>query len=214
MKLRADQFKQRANYLREERQGLIKRKEELELQTNEANLPFAEARERLLNRIKQDNAEILQSEKKVTDLSKTVEQYKRNIKEIESDLAEKKSDQNEAQKYEILAQKDKEITEFMENFDDMQKKDVEQIGILERTIAHLLEHMSKNISRQTNLPSQGDVSELKDDLHFKKGLNEQSEQTVARLKVELEQRQGDLEKIKNLDVKISKEMTTVTQKLD
>jgi hypothetical protein len=47
---------------------LIKKKEDLELQTNESNLPFPEARERLLNRIKQDNAEILQTEKKVTEL--------------------------------------------------------------------------------------------------------------------------------------------------
>jgi len=38
----------------------LKKKEDLELQTNEMNLPFHEARERLMNRIKQDNAEIKQ----------------------------------------------------------------------------------------------------------------------------------------------------------
>jgi hypothetical protein len=44
--------------LKEEKTQLTKRKDDLELQTNEMNLPFPEARERLLNRIKQDNAEI------------------------------------------------------------------------------------------------------------------------------------------------------------
>lgn len=44
--------------MKEEKTNLLKKKEDLELQTNEMNLPFAEARERLLNRIKQDNAEI------------------------------------------------------------------------------------------------------------------------------------------------------------
>jgi intraflagellar transport protein 74 len=58
-KLRGDALRQRAQHLRDEKIQLIKHKENLELQTNESNLPFPEARERLLNRIKQDNAEIL-----------------------------------------------------------------------------------------------------------------------------------------------------------
>ncbi len=56
--MKADTLKQRAQHLRDEKSHLIKRKEDLELQTNEMNLPFPEARERLMNRIKQDNAEI------------------------------------------------------------------------------------------------------------------------------------------------------------
>lgn len=46
------------------------------------------------------------------------ETYQRNVKEIESDLHEKKSDENEQQKYEILYQKEKEINEFMEKFEE------------------------------------------------------------------------------------------------
>ncbi len=69
--------------MKEERATLTKRKEDLELQTNEMNLPFPEARERLLNRIKQDNAEIKQAEKDVTDIRRIIETYQRNIKEIE-----------------------------------------------------------------------------------------------------------------------------------
>ena len=51
-RLKQDTFKQRAQHLRDEKIQLTKRKEDLELQTNEMNLPFAEARERLMNRIK------------------------------------------------------------------------------------------------------------------------------------------------------------------
>lgn len=47
-----------------------------------------------------------------------IETYQRSIKEIESDLQEKKSDENDAQKYEILYQKEKEINEFMEKFEE------------------------------------------------------------------------------------------------
>lgn len=82
-RLKQDTLKQRAQHLKEERAALGKRKEDLELQTNEMNLPFPEARERLLNRIKQDNAEIKQLEKDVGDVRKIIETYQRNIKEIE-----------------------------------------------------------------------------------------------------------------------------------
>ena len=77
--------------MKEEKGSLLKKKEDLELQTNEMNLPFPEARERLLNRIKQDNAEIKQLEKDVGDVRRMIETYQKNIKEIESDLAEKKT---------------------------------------------------------------------------------------------------------------------------
>jgi len=61
--------------LREEKIQLIKHKEDLELQTNELNLPFPEARERLMNRIKNDNAEIKMQEKEIADMRKIVETY-------------------------------------------------------------------------------------------------------------------------------------------
>jgi len=51
----------------------MKKKEDLELQSNEMNLPFPEARERFMNRIKQDNAEIKQQEKEISDLRKIIE---------------------------------------------------------------------------------------------------------------------------------------------
>lgn len=82
------------------------------------NLPFPEARERLLNRIKQDNAEIKQIEKDVADVRKMIETYQRNINEIEQDLSEKKNDENDSQKYELLYQKEKEINDFMEKFNE------------------------------------------------------------------------------------------------
>ncbi len=74
-RLKQDTLKQRAQHLKEEKGQLAKRKDDLELQTNEMNLPFSEARERLLNRIKQDNAEIKQAEKDVNDIRKIIETY-------------------------------------------------------------------------------------------------------------------------------------------
>lgn len=82
----------------------MKRKEDLELQTNEMNLPFPEARERLMNRIKQDNAEIKQQEKEIGEMRKMIDSYQRNVKEISNELngVQGKSENEDAQKFEIL----------------------------------------------------------------------------------------------------------------
>jgi intraflagellar transport protein 74 len=50
-------------------------------------LPFPEARERLMNRIKQDNAEIKMQEKEISDSRKIVETYTKSIRDIENDLS-------------------------------------------------------------------------------------------------------------------------------
>lgn len=77
-------------------------------------------------------------------------------------------------------------------------------------IAGLLEHMQKNLARQHKLPSQMQVDEMKKDLNFKQKQLENAESTAAKLSVEVEQRQNDLEKIKNLEGRIDKEMQQVT----
>lgn len=212
-KLKEDTLRQRAQHLREERIHLLKKKEELELQTNESNLPFAEARERLRNRIKQDHSEILHCEKKMTELKKIIDTYQKNINELETDLAEQKTDQDESHKYEALHKRDKEMTVFMETFEETRENESKQIDQLEANVVTLLSHMSKSITKSTALPSKENVSNMKGDLAYTKGLVEDSENTYARVKVELDQRQNDLEKINTLEGKIERENKNMDEKL-
>lgn len=90
-RLREDKLKQRAQHLKDERTTLLKKKDDLELQTNEMNLPLPEARERLQNRIKSDNTELKQMDKEVGEMRKMVETYRTNIHEIGNDLKENTS---------------------------------------------------------------------------------------------------------------------------
>jgi hypothetical protein len=55
-------------------------------------------------------------EKEQLEINKIVDTYKQNIKEIEQDLKEKNTS-GEEQKYEILYQKEKEINDFTEKFE-------------------------------------------------------------------------------------------------
>lgn len=212
-KLKEDTLRQRAQHLREERITLLARKEKLELQTNESNLPFAEARDRLRARIKQDHSDILHLEKKVIELNKIVDTYKKNINELEIDLAESKTDQDESHKYEILHKRDREMTQFMDNFEETRANEIKQVEDLESTIATLLEHMSKSIGKTGAMPTKKDVTSMKDDLAYKKNLAENSENTYARVKTELETRNNDLEKINTLEGKIDRENKNMDEKL-
>ena len=63
------------------------------------------------------------------------------------------------------------------------------------------------------MPSKNDVKDMKGDLAYTKGLVEDSETTYARVKVELEQRQGDLDKINTLEGKIERENKNMDEKL-
>jgi intraflagellar transport protein 74 len=189
----------------------LKRKEDLELQTNEMNLPFPEARERLMNRIKQDNAEIKQQEKDIAEIKKIIETYQRQIREISNEIAGKANDDGDAGKFEILAAKEKEINEFQQKFNQEKQEYEEQITKNQQVITALLEHMQKNLGRQGKLPSQNQVDEMKKDLNFKQRQLNDAEMTAAKLQVEVEARTADLDKISNLEARIDKEMETVAE---
>ena len=188
-RLRQDTLKQRAQHLKEERTNLLKKKEDLELQTNELNLPLPEARERLQNRMKQDNAEIKQMEKELIDLKKMTETYQTNIREIDQDLKENKTGggEEQEQKYEILYQKEKEINQFTEQFEQEKTQYEKEIKDQQVHIASLLEHMQRTMARQNKLPTSSQVDEMKNDLKFKQGQLEDSETTAARLRVQKDQ---------------------------
>ena len=162
-----------------------------------------------MNRIKQENAEIKQLEKDLTESRKTIDSYGRNIKEIESDMNDKKEG-DDSQKYEILYQKEKQINDFMTEFEEEKKEFETEIALKTKVIAALLEYMSKKIKQGDKLPSQADVGEMKKDLKFKERQLNDAEQTAAKLQVEVDTRTSDLQKIKNLESRIENELSQVT----
>lgn len=200
--------------MREQKTTLSKKKEELELQTNELNLPFAEARERLLNRIKEDNAEIKQCEREISDLKKLIENYQRNVKDIENDLQSKKDGGEKENQFEVLLKKEREIDTFMDSFEQDKVQYEEQIKKSQDTVSKLLEHMAKQYERQENLPDRDNFNQMKGGLGFKQEELGKAEDTFARLKAELEKRKQDLEKINTLETRIEKEMQQVKEKID
>lgn len=89
----------------------------------------------------------------------------------------------------------------------------------------LLRHISKGLSNSAQLSSTGGVnggvatadgekfSELKSELTFKEEKMVDSQKTLATLRIELEKRKEELEKIEQLDHKISTEIGQLTQRI-
>jgi len=138
-----------------------------------------------------------------------IDSYGRSIKEIEGDMKEKK-DGDDMQKYEILYQKEKQINDFMTEFEEEKKEYEAEIAQKTKIIAALLEYMSKKIKQQDKLPTQADVGEMKKDLKFKERQLNDAETTAAKLQVEVDTRTSDLQKIKNLESRIENELSQVT----
>lgn len=76
------------------------------------------------------------TDKRIKEIKKIIENYERRIKELQLDLEvnqykiklklnsilqEKKGEEQDKQRYEILYQRDKEITEFINGFEETRK---------------------------------------------------------------------------------------------
>jgi intraflagellar transport protein 74 len=104
---------------------------DLEIQLNEANLSIPEARDRILARMKEDNATIATTEKRSREVKKNIEMCEKRLREIEASLLDKKTEEEDKKKYEILYQKDKEMDEFINSFEKTREKDIEEMGVLQ-----------------------------------------------------------------------------------
>jgi intraflagellar transport protein 74 len=73
--------------------------------------------------------------------------------------------------------------------------------------------MQKTMTRQNKLPNSSQFDDMKSDLKFKQGQMEDSQTTAARLRVQQDQIKSDLEKVKNLESRIAKEMEQAQDKI-
>merc|ERR1740130_1298252 len=80
-------------------------------------------------------------------------------------------------------------------------------------IVRLLESISTSLSLANNLTPEGHLRDMEDELEFKSKQLHNSETTQNRLEAELAKRQGELEKIESLDVKITQELQQVEAKM-
>mmetsp|Transcript_105919 Transcript_105919/g.210561 ORF Transcript_105919/g.210561 Transcript_105919/m.210561 type:complete len:626 (-) Transcript_105919:259-2136(-) len=212
-RLRSDMLRTRFQQLNFVRRELEERLDGLQQEVKQCSMSIPEQRDLLLAKVKNDNAEIVAAEKSNSELKLEVEKLRAAIREVTADALEKKEEGSDQQKYEILFTKDKEMTQFIDSFNDIKSEEEKKLKEKQDSIVHLLQNISKSLALPSDVTPESHLRDMEDELDFKSKQLQNSETTQNRLEAELTKREGELEKIESLDVKISLELQQVEAKM-
>ena len=174
-----------------------------------SKLDPAAAREKLLARVKTDNARMQSLDRELKAAEETVALKKAAIAGLDKEAEERRGEAGDASKYEALFKKDAEMTEFIDAFPEAAAKEAAEQRRLGDAVVALLERISEGFVRATALPSRAAAAEMKEDLDDKRRELKVSEMTAERLGEELSLRQTELDKILSLDGKLATELTAI-----
>ena len=191
--------------------NLLKRKkEELELQTNESGLSIDELKQRLMAKAKEQTVEKNNIDKKITDARKLIETNKKAIIEIEKEMKSQQSSDN-TKAVDSIAEKDREISAFIENHENIKRNHYKEIRAKEEVVLALLRNISEKISLGEK-PLEGGTG-IKERIKEKKEMIEKSENTLEEAKAKYEELVIKLERLDKLDETLKKDIDNYKEKL-
>ncbi|KAJ0403703.1 hypothetical protein ATCC90586_007514 [Pythium insidiosum] len=218
--LSADRYREEYELLEKQARKLQKEREVVQEELKTAMMDPNEARAVLLAKVKDDKAKMETIEKVLQVAEDENQELRKTLNELKSELEERTTggkDGNDPQKYELLFQRDKEMTAFLESFPAKREDELKSQRQTQLLIVKLLEHISNNMNKEDKLlPSANaaNLEEMKSDLTFKERQLESSVTTKQRLTMELQKRQAELDKVNSLDTKIALELSSLLQKMD
>jgi intraflagellar transport protein 74 len=208
--LRNNPNKMEAHKLKDSINLLKRKKEELELQTNESGLSIDELKQRLMAKAKEQTMEKNNIDKKIPDTRKLIEANKKAIIEIEKEMKSQQSSDN-TKAVDSIAEKDKEISAFIENHENIKRNHYKEVRAKEEVVLALL----NNISEKINLgekPLEGGTG-IKERIKEKKDMIEKSENTLEEAKAKYEELVIKLERLDKLDETLKKDIDNYKEKL-
>ncbi|KAJ3270746.1 Intraflagellar transport protein 74 [Terramyces sp. JEL0728] len=208
-----DPLKEKALTLYQRFAEIKERKRELEASLKASELESGpQERARLLEQVKSDNLETSGMERKLQEM----EEETRLLKEkLGQDSAQDPAQAEKLAKYEELLKKDEEMQQFLNSFDSKKQEAINRNETTESTILEVL-HRVQGYSKHDlhNLPSRQEFKELNSDLAAKQNEVTNAENTSEALLLERDQRMQDLEKVGQLEVKLSTELGHLTERIE
>jgi len=204
--LRNNPNKMEAHKLKVAIEQLSRKKEELELQTNEAGLSIDELKQRLVAKAKEATKEKAKIDQKIPDTKKLIDANKKAIVEIEREMKsnqEKKSDTVKA--FDSIAEKDKEISTFIENYDNIKRTHYKEIRAKEEVILALLDNISNRINSGEQILDNASGG-IKDKIKEKKEMIEKSVTTLEEAKIKYEELVVKLKRLETLEPTLKKDI--------
>lgn len=203
-------LKREAVVLYEQLREAEEKRDQLLEEENQRGTP-AQERERLLQQVKDDNAEIATMERQIAETQEQIRHLKDEQNQIEEQMEEHQSERN--QKYRELRKREETMDQFLNTFEDNKAEEQERINRLELAIEETAAEISKNLGHIGHLPTSKGFRAMKEDLSFKEGETEKSRNTLENLNQEQTQLKLNLEKIEALEDKIRTEMSTLKDKM-
>ena len=208
--LRNNPNKMEAHKIKDSINLLRRKKEELELQTNESGLSIDELKQRLMAKAKEQTMEKNNIDKKIPDTRKLIEANKKAIIEIEKEMKSQQSSDN-TKAVDSIAEKDKEISAFIENHENIKRNHYKEIRAKEEVVLALLHNISEKINLGEK-PLEGGTG-IKERIREKKDMIEKSENTLEEAKAKYEELVIKLERLDKLDQTLKKDIDNYKEKL-
>ena len=208
--LRNNPNKMEAHKLKDSINLLRRKKEELELQTNESGLSIDELKQRLMAKAKEQTMEKNNIDKKIPDTRKLIEANKKAIIEIEKEMKSQQSSDN-TKAVDSIAEKDKEYSAFIENHENIKRNHYKEIRAKEEVVIALLHNISEKINLGEK-PLEGGTG-IKERIKEKKDMIEKSENTLEEAKAKYEELVIKLERLDKLDETLKKDIDNYKEKL-
>ena len=210
--LKSNPNKMEAHKLKDSISQLQRKKEELELQTNEAGLSIDELKQRLVVKAKEQTMEKNNIDKKIPDTKKIIESHKKSIIELEREMKSNVNNDN-TKAVDSISQKDKEYSAFIENYDSIRRNHYKEIQAKEEVIVALLDNISDKInSGQAPLENSG--TGIKEKIREKKDMIEKSVNTLEEAKAKYEELVVKLQRLEKLDDTLKKDIKNYKDKLN
>ncbi|VDD75262.1 unnamed protein product [Mesocestoides corti] len=175
-------------------------------------------RERLLAKIKEDNRETANMDREIRELNEKIREDESAVGQMSAELEDIHSERN--QKFWELKRREQQMDTFLNSFSTAKAEENEAAGVLEDQIVKSLEKASQYIvsTNQTNEFTAGDrqnidTNQLADQLTFKSKELAKSASTADSLDGERLRLQRDLQKVDQLEGKISQELQTLKKSI-
>lgn len=116
--------------------------------------------------------------------------------------------------YSVLYEKEKEIEEFLENYEEERSRLRKSLEERETRISLLLEKTTKNLEIERKGLDRHEFEELGKELNFKQNQTQNAERTLARVRQELLRRREDCRKIQQFERVFPQKMANLKEQLE
>ncbi|CAL8340449.1 unnamed protein product [Lota lota] len=205
-------MKQEAMCIQEKLLMLEERRDSMVAESKNFDSP-QEERERLFKQVKENNQEIASMDRQLGEMSERGEQITEEISQLEHHTDEVQVECG--QKYKELKRREEEIDRFLELFEEARIQEMTKRTQQQNNIVVLLEQSSKNLSslHQIARVTVGQLKSMHEVLFNKEKEVVQSQTTARGLTTESHRLQQDLEKVQQLEGKITGELCTLKEKI-